>query len=432
MRILHVNKFLYRRGGAESYMLGLADHQRSAGHEVAFFGMRHPDNDLHPYAWAFPPEVEFEPPPPGAVGKLRAAGRMLYSPAARRGMQAVVDDFRPDVVHLHNIYHQLSPSVLAPLARRRIPAVMTLHDMKLVCPTYLFLDKGEVCEACLGRRFHNAPLRRCKDGSLAASAMAAAELSLHTATGAYGAIGRFICPSQFLEGKMRAGGVYPDRLRVIGNFVEPGAEPSAAIDPTLVACAGRLSHEKGVDVLIDAVGRLGGRARLVVAGDGPQRGALEAQADAVAPGRVRFLGRVPRDAVRSLLEEAAVVAVPSRCHENQPLIVLEAYAAGTPVVATTLGGLPELVTPGVTGEVVAHNDAAAMADALSGLLRDAGRASAAGEAGRALVLRDHQPEHHMALVHQVYREAAEHAGRRAPRWRPRAGTDEQESACALR
>src|SRR5437870_3534328 len=112
MRILHVNKFLYRRGGAESYMESVAELQEAAGHQVAFFGMSHPANEPQPYASRFPSYVEFEPPPPTLVGRGRAFGRMLWSPSARRGMDAVVGDFRPDVVHLHNVYHHLSPSVL--------------------------------------------------------------------------------------------------------------------------------------------------------------------------------------------------------------------------------------------------------------------------------------------------------------------------------
>jgi hypothetical protein len=127
VRILHVNKFLYRRGGAEGYLLDLAGLQVAAGHEVEFFGMRHPQNPAYRYEHLFPGHVELEPPPPGPA-RVAAAARMLWSPAARRGMDAVVRAFQPDVVHLHNIYHQLSPSVLRPLAELGVPAVMTLHD----------------------------------------------------------------------------------------------------------------------------------------------------------------------------------------------------------------------------------------------------------------------------------------------------------------
>src|SRR5580704_3751411 len=154
VRILHVNKFLYRRGGAEAYMEDLADLQIAAGHTVAFFGMAHPQNTHLEYAAEFPSHIELEPPPPTLIGRARGVARMLYSTSASRGMDNVLADFQPDVVHMHNIYHQLSPSVLRPVARRRIPAVMTLHDYKLACPTYQFLDHGNLCQACLGGHFN--------------------------------------------------------------------------------------------------------------------------------------------------------------------------------------------------------------------------------------------------------------------------------------
>jgi glycosyltransferase involved in cell wall biosynthesis len=185
MRILHVNKFLHRRGGAESYMLDLAALQRATGHEVEFFGMDHRSNPPMRFAAHFPRSMQLDPLPPGLRRRAAAAARMVYSPAARHGMEEVVRSFRPDVAHLHNIYHQLSPSVLRPLARAGVPAVMTLHDYKLICPTYLLLDHGRICEACLDGFFAHAVARRCKDDSLGASATLALESTVHRLTRAY-------------------------------------------------------------------------------------------------------------------------------------------------------------------------------------------------------------------------------------------------------
>ena len=128
-------------------MFDVAALKSEHGHDIAFFGMAHPDNQPSTYQEHFPSYLSFEPPPTSLTGRARVAGRLLYSSSAKRGIEKVVEDFSPDIVHLHNIYHQLSPSILQPLQRLRVPAVMTLHDYKLACPTYLFLDKGEVCEA---------------------------------------------------------------------------------------------------------------------------------------------------------------------------------------------------------------------------------------------------------------------------------------------
>jgi len=405
VRILHVNKFLYRRGGAESYMLDLAALQAGAGHHVEFFAMAHAANEPARFAAWFPAQLELEPPPPSVAGKVRGAGRVLWSTSARRGIERVVEDFAPDVVHLHNIYHQLSPSVLEPLRRLGIPAVMTLHDYKLACPTYQFLDHGAPCQACIDGGFRQAVRRRCKGGSLPASALCATESWLHRRTGAYDPVGRFVCPSRYLADRMARAGVYPDRLRWVRHFVDctnlvPKTEPGGD-----VVFAGRLSPEKGVDTLIAAAGRLGPSAVLRIAGEGPDGDRLRRLADDLAPGRVVFHGRLSGADTVALLRSAAVVAVPSRWYENQPMVVLEAMALGVPVVASDIGGLPELVEDGVTGTLVRPDDDDALAAALAALLAAPDQGLAMGRAARAEVASGHSPQIHLERLDEVYREA---------------------------
>jgi glycosyltransferase involved in cell wall biosynthesis len=404
VRILHVNKFLYRRGGAEAYMEDLAELQVAAGHEVAFFGMAHPENTHLEYAAHFPSLVEMEPPPADLAGRLRGVGRMLYSTSASRGMDAVLADFRPDVVHLHNIYHQLSPSVLRPVARRRVAVVMTLHDYKLACPSYQFLDHGRLCEACLGGRFHHAVMRRCKDGSLGASAVLAGELFVHTLTRAYAPIRVFICPSRFIAAKMTEAGVFPARLRHVPHFIDTRGMAAKGFPGGPALVAGRLAPEKGVDIAIRAVGLLPD-GRLDVAGTGPEEGRLRRLADQVAPGRVRFLGLMPKRDVHALMLAASVVVVPSRWYENQPMVVLEALARGVPVIGSALGGLPELVSPGATGELVPPNDAAALAAALHPFLADPAHGWGMRDAARGQIVADFSPDRHLRRLDDLYAEA---------------------------
>lgn len=403
MRVLHVNKFLYRRGGAEAYMLDVAQLQRAAGDEVAFWSMQHPENQPDPNEDTFAPRMELNPPAKTLAGRVKAAAGVVYRPSARAGIDEVLDRVRPDILHLHNIYHQLSPSILRPLALRSIPSVMTLHDYKLVCPTYQFLDHGQICEACLPHRFHQATVRRCNRGSLSGSLLATVEVSLHRALGAYDSIDVLICPSEFMRSKMTEGGIDTGRLVHVPHFADVRAIDAATGPGHGVLFGGRLSPEKGVDVLIRAAVHLPAGVPVVIAGDGPSREELEQlAAELDVADRVTFLGRVPGQELHQRMRRAAVVVVPSRWYENQPMVILEAAAAGRPVVATNLGGLPELVEPGVTGWLVPHDDPTALADALRDATADPDRSHELGRRAREVTLERFDPVRHLAALRSVY------------------------------
>jgi glycosyltransferase involved in cell wall biosynthesis len=409
MRILHVNKFLYRRGGAEAYMLDLAGLQRGLGHQVELFGMRHPMNPPSPFESLFPSRVDFDPAPSTAPGKLRGAGRMLWSTSAASGMGTLIERFKPDLVHLHNIYHQLSPSILRPIRKAGVPAVMTLHDYKLACPTYRFLDHGKICEACVPKKFWQAAVRRCNRGSFAASALNSVEMGVHTLGGFYGAVHRFACPSRFIEAKMRESHVYPERLRVIPNFIDVSSITTKRAPGGHVAFAGRLSEEKGVDVLIEAAAA-GPAIRVEVAGDGPERSSLERLAEAEGVGgRVRFHGHLDPGKLRELIRAAAVLVVPSRYYENMPLSVLEGFAVGVPVIASSLGGLTEMIDPGTDGLIVPPNDPIALAEAIDELVGSPTRAFEMGRAARAKAEQAFAPGLHLERIGSLYQEATEAA-----------------------
>jgi glycosyltransferase involved in cell wall biosynthesis len=405
LKILHVNKFLYRRGGAEGYAQDLADLQARAGHTVNFLGMQHPENPKLPYEEVFPSQIDFDPPPATTRGRLAGFGRMIWSRQSMQAMVSVVDDFQPDIVHLHNIYHQLSPSILRPLSKRNIATVMTVHDYKLVCPTYQLLDHGAVCEACVGSHFFHAPARRCLSDSFVLSLTAAVESTVHRVSGAYEPVHRFICPSRFMRDRLAAGGVYPERLRWVPHFIDlETLEPATAPGNGSVVVAGRLSYEKGIDTVIKAAGGLP-ELRVEVAGDGPIRPELEALAEEVAPGRVHFHGRLEKADLLHLLRTATAVAVPSRWYENQPMAVLEAFACGLPVVGSDLGGIPELIDAGVDGLLVPADDVDAWRKALSELVTDPDQAFRMGQAARRKIETSFRPDVHLAAVGAVYEEA---------------------------
>jgi glycosyltransferase involved in cell wall biosynthesis len=333
---------------------------------------------------------------------------MVWSIESLKGMTRTIDAFRPDVVHLHTIYHQLSPSILKPLARRQIPVVMTLHDYKLICPTYARLDHGTPCDACLGGNFLEAVQRRCKNNSVTASAALAFETAIHRLLGAYSAISVFICPSRFMRDSMTSGNVYPERLMYIPHFFDcKQLAPRDGHGEGIVA-AGRLSPEKGFDLLIDAVAQIPG-AQLTILGDGPLDAELRAHAARVAGDRITFTGRTDRSTVLQHLRAARVAVVPSRWYENQPLAIIEAMGSGVAPVVTTLGGAPELVEPGVDGWVV-EPTVGGLAKAIQIPLEDPVKAKTMGEVARKRIQREFEPRLHLQRIFQAYRQA----GTRAP------------------
>lgn len=401
MRILHVDKFLYRKGGAPGYMIDLGALQQSAGHAVDFFSMSDPIRNLpSKFAPHFPPYIGLDPPAPGLLRRIKTFGRMLWSIDAARGMARTVDIFKPDVVHLHTIYHQLSPSILAPLARRKIPAVMTLHDYKLVCPTYARLDHGTPCDACITGTLFQAVIRRCKNDSRLASAALAFETALHRLLKAYDPVNIFICPSRFMHHSMSQAGIFTERLRHIPHFFDSKSLPSRMGAGDGIVAAGRLSMEKGFDLLIDAMGQLPSE-RLTIVGDGPLETQLRHQAERIAPGRITFTGRLERDHVLQRLRVARVVAIPSRWYENQPLAVIEAMGCGVAPVVTTLGGAPELVSHGIDGWIAAPSPES-LAEALLVPLTNPTLAIEMGHAARKRIERDFDPALHLTRVFDAY------------------------------
>ena len=332
---------------------------------------------------------------------------MVWSPSSSRGMAQALERFRPDVVHLHNVYHQLSPSVLAAIRRAGVRSVMTLHDYKLACPSYSLLDgSGARCTACVGGSLASAVKRRC-GGSVTAAAVASFTSAVHRRWGAYDHVSRFLCPSEFLASVMTTADVYPDRMHVLPNFVAAERVRRTRFSRTVVF-AGRLSWEKGVDVLLDAVPLLPADVVVHIAGTGPQEDELRRRAMQLGASRIVFHGRLSREGVQELLAGAGVAVVPSRWYENQPLSVLESFAAGVPVVASALGGLTELVQPGINGQLVGADAPAALASAIEQVLRQPDDNLAMGAAAAAGTRARHDAEQHVRALEDHYRAAQSH------------------------
>lgn len=381
MRILLVNKFHYRKGGAETYYLTVGSELERMGHEVAYFSMRHPDNLPCEWDKYFVTQREYN----NVKDPLKAARdgmALIYSPEAKRNFQALCEEFRPDVVHLNNVHRQITLSILdAPyLGENEVPVFYTAHDYVTVCPGYLMLDgDGRVCDACLeDGRYRHCIENRCVKGSRAKSALAAMEASFNRAHKSNKRIDRVIAPSRFMRSKLIEGGWPEGKVVFLQNFADDaildraanaGADATDRENPYLLFF-GRLSAEKGVDTLLRAfdaaLPSLPRDMRLVVVGDGPDTGDFKALASSLGcASRIEFAGYQSGRALQAYVEGASLAISSSRCRENMPYSIVEAYAAGTPVVGTNIGGIPELVDEGKTGFICEPGDVQSMADAIS-------------------------------------------------------------------
>lgn len=341
MRILLSNKFYYRRGGDCVCTINLEELLKQNGHEVAIFAMQHPDNLKTPWSKYFPSEVKFKP----GAGMLEALLRPFGTNEVKRKFTALLNDFRPDIVHLNNIHSQLSPIIAEIAHRKGIKVVWTLHDYKLLCPRYDCLRNGEMlCESCFSDK-HKVLEYKCMKRSRLASYLSYREAMKWNRERLETCTDLFICPSNFMAGKMKQGGFDSGKLKVLCNFINVGKchRDDYTKRENYYCFIGRLSHEKGVRTLIEAANNL--PYKLVVIGGGP----LENKLKAIAGNNIEFVGFKQWNEIKELVGKACFSVIPSEWYENNPLSVIEAQCLGTPVLGARIGGIPELIEEEVTG-----------------------------------------------------------------------------------
>lgn len=335
MKILLSNKFYYRRGGDCIYMLNLEQLLKAHGHEVAVFVMDYPENLPSEWSGYFPKNMS----------KLMAFTRPFGSKEVKDKFNRLLDDFKPDVVHLNNIHTQLSPVMAEQAHKRGVRVVWTLHDYKLLCPRYDCLLNGEtVCETCFNGDKRPCFDHKCMKGSALASLIGMQEAKVWNRNRLENCTDTFVCPSRFMADKMVQGGFNPDKMRVLCNFIDVKKCARNEFGKEDYYCfIGRLSHEKGAKTLIEAANGL--PYKLKVIGGGP----LQEELKAIAKPQIEFVGFKQWDEVKELVGKARFSVIPSEWYENNPLSVIEAQCLGTPVLGARIGGIPELIEEGVSG-----------------------------------------------------------------------------------
>ncbi len=410
-KLLLINKFYHDigpAGGVGRYLVQEEEDLLKAGWDVIPFAMA--DEHARPSDWSryFVKARDYSKPRFG-MDAAQDALSLIWNREAARNLDALIRETRPDVAHLHNIYHHLSPSILPVLKKHGIPVVMTLHDLRLLCPAIHMLRHGEICEDCRGGQLHNAVRGRCVKESRAASALAAVETFLHRARGMYpSAVNVFLCPSRFIRNKYIEWGFPADQMRHLPNFVDldiwhpDRIKPSTRQDAYLYF--GRISKEKGLRTLLDAQALWEKDSnekplQLLIAGEGPCTENVRARIAQLNLKTVSMLESLSIPELQKTMGRCRFTVLPSECFENGPMATLESLAAGIPVVGTNIGGIPESILDEVTGVIVPARNSSEL---LKGLVRASSIESEAGAAARKWAEKNASRQDHMAQLEALF------------------------------
>lgn len=395
MRILFVNKFFYLRGGSEQVFFQERNFMKNSGHSVVDFSMHDEKNIPSKYSQHFVPYIDFKQPG-NLTNKIRKAFKFIHSPRAVSEISEIICRYRPQIAHLHNFYHQLTPSIIPILKSAGIKIVLTLHDAKLVCPAYLMLSHGKICSACKKGNFYKVITTRCQD-SLFNGLLLCAEAYWHKWKGSYDQVDHFISPSRFYAELVSRFRVPYCRISVIPNGVDTNRLVPTYKDEDYILYFGRLSNEKGVQTLLEAHSQLKNGMPLKIVGTGPLEEEMKLRFK-----NGEFLGYKSGEELISLINSASLIVVPSEWYENCSMFVVEAMALGKPVIGANIGGIPEQIEDGKSGYLFEMGNTAELAGKMEKLIAEPNLRKKMGKFARALVEEKYSLERHFERLTNLY------------------------------
>ncbi len=349
MKVLMINKFLHPNGGSETYIFKLGEVLKKHGHEVQYFGMDHERRIVGNHVESYTSNMDFHGG--SKLSKLTYPLKTIYSKEARQKIRLVLDDFQPDICHLNNFNYQLTPSILLEIRKwekqssHPVKIVYTAHDYQLLCPNHMLYNPNQktVCENCLEGKFRGCMKGKCIHGSTAKSAVGMLEAVYWKKRQIYKQIDSIICCSAFLKERMDTNPTFRNKTIALHNFIDP-VEQKDLKKKDYFLYFGRFSEEKGVRTLLQVCKELPD-IQFVFAGTGPLDSALN-QAN-----NTHNAGFQTGEALEKLIREAKCSIYPSEWYENCPFSVMESQTYGTPVIGARIGGIPELIREGLTGEL---------------------------------------------------------------------------------
>jgi glycosyltransferase involved in cell wall biosynthesis len=397
IKVLFINKFLYPKGGSETYMFNLAEYLEKEGHSVSYFGMRDAKNTVSENHDLMVSNVDFKDI---SVKKLYYPFKIIYSKEARAKIRELLQSIKPDIVHLNNYNFQITPSILYEIRRYNIPVVMTLHDFQIVCPNHmLYLEhKKMICEDCRGRRYSSCISNRCIHNSRLKSLLGMLEAQLYYRLKTYNkCIDTFISPSDFLKCKIVEFGEKENRIKVIPNFVN-SQECKQYPKKDYIIYFGRLSVQKGIHTLLEACKSLP-HIDFVLAGSG------DIENDLPALPNLKYVGQKSGKQLEDLIGSALFSVYPSEWYENCPMSILESQFQGTPVVGANIGGIPELVDDGIDGLLFSPGDTGDLIEKITLLYESRERLQTFSNKCREKIVSKYSADKYYNELMKVYRSA---------------------------
>lgn len=388
MKILLIHNRYQQPGGEDVVVAQERQLLQSRGHEVEVY--ERSNDELLAYS---------------PLHKLAVPKTAVWAEDSRREVLDVIRRLRPAIVHVHNTFMMISPSIYSACRQAGVPVVQTLHNFRFLCPAASFFRNGEVCEECLQSLWHSVA-HGCYRGSRPATATAALMLAVHRRERTWDAISSFIALSRFAQQKFVSAGFPETRVHVKPNFVSP--DPGKKDDEgDCVVYVGRLSAEKGVETLIEACRYTQSSVPLEIIGDGPLGSKLRRAVLENRLSQVNFRGRLSRMETQELMKRARCVILPSKCYENFPMAAAEAFACGVPVLCSRLGAMQEIVEDRATGLHFKAGNAADLAEKMDWFWAHPGEARAMGRTARRVFERDYTAESNYQSLMTIYRQALE-------------------------
>jgi glycosyltransferase involved in cell wall biosynthesis len=407
MKILLVSNFYYNRGGDCTYLLYLKNLLEMRGHKVIIFSMDHPQNFATENSRHFVSYINYdEEVKSKTISSLfKVLNRTIYSHEARRKIEELILEERPDIAHLQNIHHHITPSIFYVLKKHNVPIVWTLHDYTVICPNTSFLSHGRICEKCRKRRYYWPLILRCKKNSFGASAMAAFETFMHRILGVNDLVDIFIAPSRFLEDKLIDYGFSKDKIRHLNNFLIDGPVPYEGENISdYYLYVGRISEEKGIKTLIDAASE-NNSYKLKIIGTGPLLEEMVSYAKSKKEkNSTEFLGYKKHEEVLSLLSRCRFVVLPSEWYENYPYSILEAFSFAKPVIGARIGGIPEIIKNWETGLLFDPGDSEDLSLKIRFFIDHPDKAEELGRNAKQFIDQEINADKHFDKLMSVYRD----------------------------